>query len=341
MEEYVSFPKLGLEFNTDRSFSVFGLEIHWYGVIICIGMLLCIILGLRFCKKYKLNSEQILDYVICAVPSAIVGARLYYVIFSWDSYKDSPIDIFKIWNGGLAIYGGIIGAVLAIFIVSRIKKDNFLHLLDFGIPYIMLGQAIGRWGNFINQEAYGGATDLFWGMTGSIIERDMGEGVLVHPTFLYESLWCFAGFAFLVYFRLKKQKAYGEITALYMCIYGIERAFVEQLRMDSLMISIGSAEFRVSQLLSLALVVVGIALFIDSRKRGTRTFREAERIAAAGGEQESSLAAVIEAMEENEAAADEAASESETEETTEGELPETVINEPEEMISDEGNNTEE
>lgn len=270
-DEYVSFPKLGLKFNLQSNFHMGSLNIYWYGVIICLGMILCMILGLRFCEKYGLDREKILDYILAAIPSAIVGARLYYVAFSWDDYKDSPVKIFEIWKGGLAIYGGIIGAVLAIYIMSRFKKDKFLHLLDFAMPYIMLGQAIGRWGNFINQEAYGGATTWALGMTGSRIAAEMGADVLVHPTFLYESLWCFIGFAFLVIFRLRFQKAFGEITSLYMCVYGAERAIVEGLRTDSLMIEIGSASIRVSQILSVVLVAVGIALFVDSRLRGIKS----------------------------------------------------------------------
>ncbi len=310
MESLIEFPKLGLKFNLHRSFSLFGLEIHWYGAIICLGMLLCIALGMRYSKKYNFDTEKMLDYVICAVPSAIVGARLYYVIFSWDYYKTRLGEIVKIWSGGLAIYGGIIGAVLAIFIMSRIRKDKFLHLIDFAMPYIMLGQAIGRWGNFVNQEAYGAATNSIFGMTGNIIAQEMGEGVLVHPTFLYESLWCFAGFAFLSLYRSRLQKNYGEVTALYMIIYGAERALVEGLRTDSLFISVGALNLKVSQLLSVAIVIVGVALFADSRRRGNTVIRgmageaaegsEAGNPADGGDDSVSSLGVVIEAMEAEE-----------------------------------------
>lgn len=301
--EQVSFPKLGIKFNIQESFQVFGLTIRWYGLIICLGLILCMILGTRFSKRYGLDSDKIMDYVLFALPAAIIGARLYYVIFRWDYYKGDLLEIVKIWHGGLAVYGGIIAAVITIFIVSRVKKDRFLHILDFAMPYIMLGQAIGRWGNFVNQEAYGSATTWALGMTGSKIEQEVGYNVLVHPTFLYESLWCLAGFIFLVIFRKRFQKSYGEITALYMCLYGAERALVESLRTDSLMITIGSTSLRVSQILSVMLVFVGVALFIDSRRRGAPVYRpETEENEKTPG---SSFGEAIEILENEEEAAEE------------------------------------
>ena len=318
----VEFPKLGLKFNVDPSITVFGRDIYWYGIIICVGMLISIFLGLRFSERYALDKDKILDYVICAVPSAIVGARLYYVIFSWSDYKDNFWDVFKIWEGGLAIYGGIFGALLAIFIMSRFKKDKFFHLIDFAIPYIMLGQAIGRWGNFMNQEAFGTNTNLLWGMISpktteylTWLAESTGAAVdplkPVHPTFLYESLICLAGFIFLVIYRSKLQKNYGEVTALYMCIYGVARALIEGLRTDSLMVKIGSVDIRVSQVLSVALIVLGIALYIDSRLKGQKAVLLVKnkegilvpRDGEADDEEDdapSSLAEVIEAMAEEE-----------------------------------------
>ena len=180
------------------------------------------------------------------------------------------MSIFSVRNGGLAVYGGIIGAVIAIVCVAKYKKHKFLHIMDFGIIFIPLGQAIGRWGNFFNQEAYGSVTKMPWGMTGSSIEKElMAEGYdvgsLVHPTFLYESLWCFALFALLFVYSRKWKKNHGECIALYMMLYGLERALVEGLRTDSLYI--GSTNLRVSQVLSIILIVLGIALFIDCRRR--------------------------------------------------------------------------
>lgn len=260
---FISFPKLGITLNISQGFSIGNFEIRWYGVIICAAIIINILLGTRFCKKYGLDPDKILDYILVAVPSAIIGARIYYVIFSWDTYKDDIKSVFAIWEGGLAIYGGIIGAFLAVFIMAKIRKDSFIHLVDFAMPYIILGQAIGRWGNFTNQEAFGGPTTSIFGMTGSIIGKTP-----VHPTFLYESVWCFIVFAFLVFYRYRLQKNFGEVTALYMVLYGIERAFVELLRTDSLMIKIGSLDLRVSHCLSAVLVIVGIAFFIDSRLKG-------------------------------------------------------------------------
>ena len=296
----VSFPKLGIKMNIQESFQVFGLTVRWYGVIICLGMILCMILGIRFSKRYGLDSDKVMDYVLFAIPAAIVGARIYYVIFRMDYYGANPGEIVKIWKGGLAIYGGIIAAVITILIVSRVKKDKFLHILDFAMPYIMLGQAIGRWGNFVNQEAYGSQTTWILGMTGSRIEQEVGEGILVHPTFLYESVWCLLGFAFLVFFRKRLQKSYGEITALYMCLYGAERAIVESLRTDSLMITVGSTELRVSQILSVMLVFVGVALFIDSRRRGTPAFLTEKEAAENAESGSSSLSAAIGILENGE-----------------------------------------
>lgn len=259
---WISFPKLGITFEgVNTSIQIGSFSIAWYGVIIGLGMLLCVILGMLNCKKINLSRDHLTDYLLAAIPSAIVGARLYYVIFSWSSYKDNWTDIFKIWKGGLAIYGGIIGAAIAIIIMAKIRKHSVLDLLDFAMPHIFLGQAIGRWGNFVNQEAFGSETDLPWGMTGSGIGSSP-----VHPTFLYESLWCLFGFIVLYIFFFKFRKGKGEVLALYCFIYGLERAFVEGLRSDSLYIG----GLRVSQLLSIGLVVISIPLFIECRKRYKR-----------------------------------------------------------------------
>lgn len=258
-EPWISFPKLGINFEgVETSVSIGKFDIAWYGIIICVGMLLCILLGMLNCKRIELSRDHLTDYLLAAIPSAIVGARLYYVIFEWKYYKDNLADIVKIWNGGLAIYGGIIGAAVAIIIMAKIRKHSVLDLLDFAMPHIFLGQAIGRWGNFINQEAFGATTDLPWGMTGSEIGTTP-----VHPTFLYESLWCFIGFVVLYTYMMKFRKGKGEVLALYFFIYGIERAFVEGLRTDSLYF----CGMRVSQLLSIALVIISIPFFIDCRKK--------------------------------------------------------------------------
>ncbi len=258
-EQFIAFPNLGIRLNNlSKYFKIGNFEIHWYGVIICTGLILCMVLAMLRSKSYGIKRDDLLDYILAGIPISIVCARIYYVIFSWGYYSKHPGDIFKIWNGGIAIYGSVIGMVLVALIGTKIKKRSFLHLLDFAMPYIILGQAIGRWGNFINQEAYGSQTNWLFAMTGSEIEGS------VHPTFLYESVWCFIGFAFMVIYRKKLQKYIGEVTALYMMIYGFERAIVEGLRTDSLMIG---SHFRVSQWLSVVIVGAGVALFIVAKKR--------------------------------------------------------------------------
>jgi len=259
---WISFPKLGVTFEgVKTSVSIGNFDIAWYGIIICAGMIICMILGMLNCKRIGLSRDHLTDYLLVAIPSAIVGARLYYVIFEWENYKDNLTDIFKIWNGGLAIYGGLIGAALAIIIMAKVRKHSVLDLLDFAMPHIFLGQAIGRWGNFVNQEAFGTSTDLPWGMTGDKI----GDAP-VHPTFLYESLWCLLGFIILYIYFIKFRKGKGEVLALYFFIYGLERAVVEGLRTDSLYIG----GIRVSQLLSVMLVIISVPFFIDCRKKYNR-----------------------------------------------------------------------
>ena len=279
--DYIAFPKLGLRFEIGNGIQITeNFSIKWYGIIICFAFILCFLLALRVCEKYDISKDNLLDYLLAALPSAIIGSRLYYVIFSWDSYKDDLFSILKIWEGGLAIYGGIIGVVISVFIMTRIKKESFLKILDFAMPYIILGQAIGRWGNFFNQEAYGDITSLPWGMTGSEIALEYGDQ-LVHPTFLYESLWCIAAFAVLMVLR-RHTRMHGEMVAWYMILYGAERALVEGLRTDSLM----WGSVRVSQVLSVVLVIAGI-VFLIVRRSQYRSKLEEESV-----EEESSIAKI-------------------------------------------------
>lgn len=250
------------------AFKIFGVPIYWYGIIIALAFLSAVLLALKSCRKFDLEPDNILDLVLFAAPAAIIGARLYYVIFSWDLYKNNLIDIFKVRDGGLAIYGGVIGALLAAWLYTKSKKISFLHLADFGAPYLVLGQAVGRWGNFVNQEAFGTKTELVWRMNGNgpdaYLRKLPGSLDLskwgVHPTFLYESLLDFAIFLFLLYYR-KKKKAEGEVLFLYLILYGAGRFAIEGMRTDSLYLG----SFRVSQLLSAILVVVFTALFILRR----------------------------------------------------------------------------
>ena len=292
MENIIEFPKLGLEFKiSDVAFDIGGFEIKWYGIIICFGFLLSMILAMRACEKYDISKDDLLDYLLFAMPAAIVGARLFYVIFAFDEYKDNLKEIFNIRQGGLAIYGGVIFAVITVVIVSKVKKKPVLNILDFAAPYIILGQAIGRWGNFTNQEAFGRATNLPWGMTGNVIvERLSYYGIsrqaLVHPTFLYESLACFLGFAIMMVYRNKWQKEKGEVLCLYMIIYGATRTLVETLRVDSLL----AGSMKVSRLISVGLFIIGIALLIDIRRRVK------QRIIEESSDEESSLKKIVEVI---------------------------------------------
>jgi len=234
------------------AFEILGVEIRWYGILISIGMLLGYYLALREARKIGVNEEKMLDLFLVVIPAAIIGARLYYVLFNLDYYKNDIIKMINIREGGLAIHGGVIAGVLAGYIFTRVNKLDFWKLADVVAPSIILGQAIGRWGNYINQEAYGRPTNLPWGI---II-----NGVKVHPTFLYESIWDFLVFLFLIFYR-KSKKYDGEIFHLYVILYSIGRFFIEGLRIDSLMIG----PFRTAQVLSLALIVIFGFLLIRKR----------------------------------------------------------------------------
>lgn len=320
---YVEFPNIfknhGIKLPVNEvAFKIGSFEIRWYGVLISLGVVLCISLALSQCKKYDIKSDDLLDYLIVCIPSAIVGARLYYVIFNFSLYKDDLKSIFAYWEGGLAVYGGVLAAVLACFITAKVKKQSFLKIIDFSIGYIALGQAIGRWGNFFNQEAFGGPTTLPWGMTGDKIasfvkSQGWQTGTLVHPTFFYESFWCLIVFTvIMLYRRSKLKKMDGECLCLYMILYGAERMIVEGLRTDSLYI--GGTGIRVSQLLSAILIILGITLFIDFRRKWNTKVYEGE---TEDEKQESGLASVIDRIDaaEEDSAEEAPVSEESTEET--------------------------
>lgn len=235
------------------AFEIFGLSIRWYGILIGLGMLLGTVIAMREAKRQGLQEEKLLDILIIALPVAIVCARLYYVLFNLN-YYDSVWDMLNIRSGGLAIHGGVIGAVGSFAIYARVKKLDFWKWLDITAPSIILGQAIGRWGNFVNQEAHGGPTDLPWGI--------MVDGVKVHPTFLYESLGNFI--IFFILFRMRKTKKFdGQQIAWYMILYSIIRFFIEGLRTDSLYYQ----GFRVAQLISLLLIALGVLLLVIKGKK--------------------------------------------------------------------------
>lgn len=270
----LEFPGLGgLSLNINPILiSIGSIHVYWYGVIIAAAFMLAVLLGLRDADKFDLDQDLILDVVLWAAPAAIIGARLYYVLFSWGSYKENPAEIFKLWNGGLAIYGGLLGAFITVFVYCRIKKLKPIILMDFAVPYIAMAQGIGRWGNFVNQEAYGTNTALPWGMTSDSIRRDLIQLQLkgvqidpnlpVHPTFLYESLFNLCSFVFLLWLR-KKKKFDGEVFLAYMALYGTARFFIEGLRTDSLMLG----GLRISQALGLLFAIISVVLIFLGKRR--------------------------------------------------------------------------
>ncbi len=277
----VEFPGLwGLKFTINRvAFEVFGIPIYWYGIIIATGFLLAVLLGMKNSKLADIEPDNVLDMVLIGAPVAIICARLFYVIFSWELFKDNPADIINTRKGGLAIYGGVIGALVVAYFYSKRKKVGFFRLMDFAAPYIIMAQGIGRWGNFVNQEAFGSATSLPWRMNSETVNSELSalnSGIDLsvfgaHPTFFYESLWNFAVFFFLIWYR-KRKKLDGEVFFLYMMLYGAGRFFIEGLRTDSLMLG----SFRISQLLAALFVVAFTALFIYRRKRVAKIDDEAE-----------------------------------------------------------------
>lgn len=253
-------------------FSVGGndITIKWYGVIIAFGFTLAVLFGGRMAYKWKMDLNKMIDVLIYGTFAAIIGARLYYCIFNWSAYADDPIRVLYIWEGGLAIYGGIIGGVIAAFIVCKVEKLNFYNLLDLAGMSLLIGQGIGRWGNYANQEAFGGNTN---GTTGMMSEK-VTEYILkhqaelpgvdpyapVHPTFFYESVWCIAGFLLLFLMCKKFRKFSGQIFLCYGIWYGIGRMIIEGMRTDSLYI--GDTGLRVSQVLSAVIIIVCTTLMI-------------------------------------------------------------------------------
>lgn len=241
------------------AFSIFGVDVAWYGILISLGILFGVIFATYRAKQQGLYNDVIIDMVLWVIPIAIIGARAYYVIFSWDYYSKNLDQIFNIRQGGLAIHGGIIFGVLVGYLFCRYKKIKFWKLADIVAPSIILGQAIGRWGNFINQEAYGGPTDLPWGI--------MINGIKVHPTFLYESLWNFGVFIFLSFY-FKNKKYDGHIFILYLILYSVARFVIEGLRTDSLMFG----PLRVAQLISIILIIGALIIGKVLSKRKDNIF---------------------------------------------------------------------
>ncbi|MBR3553700.1 MAG: prolipoprotein diacylglyceryl transferase [Clostridia bacterium] len=276
----VRFAGIAKEFHVNDTLNLGFASVRWYGVIIAFGLLLAALFGGRIAYTWKINLDKMVDVLLYGTIAGIIGARAYYVIFQWSYFKDHLNEIPRIWEGGLAIYGGIIAGILAAYIVCKVEKLNFLNLLDMVGMSLLIGQGIGRWGNFVNQEAFGTITGRHWGMMSEKIMEEIArdpktygmEGVSnipahiaendlwVHPTFFYESVWCFLGFA-LLYFILKKQRRFsGQLFLCYGVWYGFGRMIIEGLRTDSLYI--GQTSIRVSQVLSGALCLICLVLVI-------------------------------------------------------------------------------
>lgn len=275
LTHYIEFPKLGWKFPLNdvlAQFTLFGREftIKWYGVCIAVGFLLAVVYALRRAKELDIDPDRMIDVTLVCTIVGFVCARLYYVFFCGDTadYLANPATILQIWKGGIGIYGGIIGAFVSGILMCRLKKIHVLAMFDLASLGFLIGQGVGRWGNFFNQEAFGGNTALPWGMTGDIIQGGLnGSGydtsLPVHPTFFYESVWCLLGFVLLHLLSKKAYKFKGEIFCGYLVWYGVGRFFIESMRTDSLM----AGTIKTSQLVAVLAVIGGIVMFCILRRR--------------------------------------------------------------------------
>lgn len=276
----IRFVHLGIEIeHLNKNFTIFGFEIAYYGLIIAFGMLFAMLLVFYEAKKSGQNVENYYDFAIWLIVFSVIGARLYYVAFEWEQYKDNLLDIFKTRNGGMAIYGGVLAGILTAVIYAKIKKLNFWQIADTTILGLLLGQIIGRWGNFVNREAFGGFTDNLFAMqikldeVGGVISDsvrnhiqvvDGVEYIQVHPTFLYESLWNLALLILILIFK-KYKKFHGEMFTWYIIGYGVGRFMIEGLRTDQLIAPI--VNIPISQIVSAVLAITGIGIVIVGRRR--------------------------------------------------------------------------
>lgn len=274
----LSFPKLNIEFPVySDAFTIFGVTIKWYGIMIMIGLLLAVIYCFRRMKSFGIDDDRANDVVFFGFIGAVIGARLYYVLMMWDNYKNDISEIFAIRDGGLAIYGGLIGALLFGAITAKIRKVRLLPLLDLAGLGFLIGQTFGRWGNFFNHECFGRNTELPWGMTSPRIQAALkadfdnifeltgvtvNPSLPVHPCFLYESLWCLLGFVLLNLYS-KHRKFDGELFLMYIGWYGFGRMFIEGLRTDSLMVG----HLRISQIVAGVCVIISIVSIISMRHK--------------------------------------------------------------------------
>ncbi len=267
----VTFPGFGLSIPLkDIAFRVFGWPIHWYGIIIAAGFLMAVIYCSRKADIYGIEQDDIVDLLLYAVPLCIIGARLYYIIFYLDLYRNGDgslnfTQMVRIWDGGLAIYGAVIMAIIVALIFCKKRGIRFLSLADLGVFGLLIGQLVGRWGNFVNVEAYGGATDLPWRMGIYDTVNGVYQYMEVHPTFLYESLWNLAGFLLLALVVAKRRKFDGQLFWSYVAWYGLGRSWIEGLRTDSLYFF--STGLRVSQVLAILSFVAGAVVLAVQLRR--------------------------------------------------------------------------
>lgn len=292
------------------AFSIGALKVHWYGLILGTAALVGLLLAIREGKRFGIPQEVFMDMILLGVPSAIIGARIYYVAFKWEDYKDNFWDVFKIWNGGIAIYGALIGAIICAVIFFRRKGYNFWRMADICAPGLIVGQMIGRWGNFVNQEAYGGPVEESFlrdklHLPDFIVNQMNVEGVFHHPAFLYESVWSLVGLILLLILRRQKFLRAGELFMSYFIWYSIGRFFIEALRTDSLgfqapqwlaslvnglwspMTAFGFEQgyldpaygnVRISQLLAIAIIIAAAAFIIVRRVTGKAEVRYSDPI---------------------------------------------------------------
>ena len=251
----ISFPSLGIDIDPVRAFDIGPLSIHMYGIIIAFGLVLAVVYAMRRAPQFGLTEDHVLDGVLWVTPFAFLCARAYYCAFSWEMYADNPISVLYIWQGGIAIYGGVLGAVAGILVFCRVKKISLGATLDLVLLGFLIGQAIGRWGNFVNREAFGAETESFLRM--GLYDTITGTVTYHHPTFLYESVWNALGFLVL-HFLSKKREYDGQIALGYAAWYGLGRAFIEGLRVDSLW----WGPFRVSQVLAAITCVIAVSILV-------------------------------------------------------------------------------
>ncbi len=273
MDSFIAFPKLRWRFainDTLAEFTLFGhdITVKWYGVIIALGFLLAMLYGMRRAKQFDIDPDRMIDVALVCTVVGFAAARLYYVLFSAEraAYFENPITILYVWEGGIGIYGGIIGAFACGVLMCKLCKVHLPSMMDLAALGFLIGQSVGRWGNFFNQEAFGGNTDLPWGMTGNLIQAGYNTNaditgfdpaLPVHPTFLYESLWCILGFVLLHILSKKAYKFRGQIFSLYLVWYGVGRFFIELTRTDSLMLG----KMKVSCFVAILTVLLGLMLY--------------------------------------------------------------------------------